>query len=109
MATYTQTGQDNGAGADDALEAVLAAQLALEGAVLRLQAAVLDGLVDEPPDIIADWRKAAEELPPSTVLRTIDGLGEAVVGRIAMLSSAEHPQARILSPRRLRCTLKTPP
>lgn len=39
----------------------------------------LEELVDEPAEVLADWRTAAAELPPATVLRAIDGLGEGLV------------------------------
>lgn len=38
----------------------------------------LDDLVDEPGEVLADWRAAADELAAGTVLRTIDVLGDGL-------------------------------
>lgn len=82
--------------AQDAAGALtLVARLASEGADLRRFAADavelfrglflaqyapnLDEIVDEPHEIIDEWRTLAKRLQPSEVLRCVDRLGEALV------------------------------
>lgn len=49
------------------------------GVFLASYAPNLEELVDEPAEILADWRAAADELPATSVLRAIDGLGEGLI------------------------------
>lgn len=49
------------------------------GVFLASYAPNLEELVDEPTEILDDWREAARDLPATTVLRAIDGLGEGLI------------------------------
>jgi len=80
---------------DAAVVLMLIARLASEGADLRRFVADsielfrglflaqyspnLDEIVDEPREVIAEWRTLAKRLPPADVLRCIDRLGDALV------------------------------
>ena len=80
---------------DAAAVLILIARLASEGADLRRfvadsvelfrglflaqYAPNLDEIVDEPREIVDEWRTLAKRLQPSDVLRCIDRLGEALV------------------------------
>jgi DNA polymerase-3 subunit gamma/tau len=80
---------------DAATVLALIARLASEGADLRRfvadavelfrglflaqYAPNLDEIVDEPREVVAEWRALAKRLPASEVLRCIDRLGEALV------------------------------
>ena len=49
------------------------------GAFLAKYSPNVEELSDEPGEVIADWRAAAEELPPASVLRAVDLLSEALI------------------------------
>ena len=49
------------------------------GAFLAKYSPNVDDLSDEPAEVIADWRQAADQLHPSLVLRTVDILSEALI------------------------------
>ena len=49
------------------------------GAFLAHYAPNLAEISDEPPEVYEEWRKAAEIIPASDVLRAVDLLGEALV------------------------------
>ncbi|MBT8213028.1 MAG: DNA polymerase III subunit gamma/tau [Acidimicrobiia bacterium] len=73
----------------------LVAELAAQGADLRRFAADavgffrgiflaqyspnLEEVVDEPAEILAQWRNQAKEMPPADVLRAVDHLGDALM------------------------------
>ena len=48
------------------------------GVFLAQYAPRLEEVVDEPPDVIDEWRAEGRRLQPTDVLRTIDQLGEAL-------------------------------
>ncbi len=80
---------------DAAAVLTLVARLASEGADLRRfvadavelfrglflaqYAPNLDEIVDEPAEVVAEWRALSRKLAPADVLRCIDGLGQALV------------------------------
>lgn len=49
------------------------------GAFLARYSPNVKELTDEPVEVIEDWRTAAEQLPPATVLRAVDVLSEALI------------------------------
>ena len=49
------------------------------GVFLVKYAPNLPDVVDEPPDVIADWQKIAEELSAADVLRVLDVMSEALI------------------------------
>jgi DNA polymerase-3 subunit gamma/tau len=49
------------------------------GVFLALYTPNLEEIVDEPADVLAEWRTHARELEPADVLRTVDLLAEALV------------------------------
>ena len=49
------------------------------GVFLAQYAPNLEEVVDEPGDVIAEWRRHAAELPPADVLRAVDQLGETLL------------------------------
>lgn len=49
------------------------------GVFLAHYAPNLEEVADEPSDVLEDWRRTAKELEPGDVLRTVDGLGEALL------------------------------
>ncbi len=49
------------------------------GVFLAHYAPNLEEVADEPSDVLEDWRRTAKELEPGEVLRTVDGLGEALL------------------------------
>ena len=49
------------------------------GAFLAEYSPDVEGLSDEPQEVIAEWRAAAEELSPTAVLRAVDLLSEALI------------------------------
>jgi len=80
---------------DAAAALTLVARLASEGADLRRfvadgvelfrglflaqYAPNLDEIVDEPNEVVEEWRSLSQRLSPADVLRCIDGLGQALV------------------------------
>ena len=49
------------------------------GAFLTRYAPNVAEIVDEPADVLDDWRKAAEVLAPAEILRTVDVLSEGLI------------------------------
>lgn len=49
------------------------------GVFLAHYSSNLKDLTDEPPDVIESWREVAGRIPPASVTRSIDLLGEALV------------------------------
>ncbi len=49
------------------------------GVFLAYYSSDLKDLTDEPPDVIERWREVAGRIPPASVTRSIDLLGEALV------------------------------
>ncbi len=49
------------------------------GVFLAQYAPNLEEVVDEPGDVIAEWRRHAADLPPAEVLRAVDVLGETLL------------------------------